>query len=173
MTISSIPSSSLLTQYLSANSGNGASSGNSIGDQLLAAVAQEQSTSDATSDPLLQTLVTLGSAGNGTSASSLPLTYNAQGLLDQLQSSTANDPLLQFGATSPEGASGIDSSLIDSLLTADQSTGSASPDATSATTSAGSTDVNANWVPALQKDPTLASALIESEMNQGLLSALP
>jgi hypothetical protein len=182
MTISSLsaPSyASLLTSQSSpVNSASALpTNSGSIGDQLLAALAQSQATSGASSDPLLQELVSLSPSALGQTTTT-PQTYNAQGLLQQVQSSTLlNDPLFQLDATDTSGTNS--NSLMQALMslpqiptTATNAVGSSNPAASSQTsaTTAGSTDLNANWAQLLKQNPALASVLVESQMDQGILS---
>jgi len=181
MTISSLsaPSyASLLTSQSSpVNSASALpTNSGSIGDQLLAALAQSQATSGASSDPLLQELVSLSPSALGQTTTT-PQTYNAQGLLQQVQSSTLlNDPLFQLDATDTSGTNS--NSLMQALMslpqiptTATNAVGSSNPAASSQTsaTTAGSTDLNANWAQLLKQNPALASVLVESQMDQGIL----
>lgn len=192
MTISSLstsPYAALTTsQSGSANSASApATNSGSIGDQLLAALAQSQAASGASSDPLLQELVSLSPAALG-QTSTAPQTYNAQGLLQQVQSSMLqNDPLFQSDTIGT-----ISDSLMQSLVSlpqiptvatnaVDAPNAAASPNGGNAaastqtqvpTTAAGSTDLTANWAQLLKQDPALASVLVQSQMEQGMLSML-
>lgn len=162
MTISSLSSSSLLTQALAAS---GVASGSV--DPLLAAVDQSQSASATTADPLLQSLVTLGSSG----ASPASLTYNAQGLLNQAQSaSLLADPLLQSDGGSGGDSAGTDGSLLSSLVATSQGSSSGTAAASSTGTSGAAT---ANLVQLIQQSPSLASAYIEGQIDQSVISTLP
>lgn len=161
MTISSIPSVALPTTSTSSGGATG-----TLGDQLLAALSQAQAGGGV--DPLLQTLVTLSSGNGATSTGTAPLTYNAQGLLNQVQSATLlNDPLLQTSAAGSAGAfGGIDTSQLSSLLALGQSGGSASG-------AAGTPDSNTGWAQLLQKDPALAATYVETQAEQNLIGMLP
>ena len=174
VTISSISSLSPLIQSLQSSSANASSS---VGEQLLAEVAQAQANSGSTTDPLLQTLVSLGSGSASPSAETTPLTYNAKGLLNQIENSLLlSDPLLQSADTgSGDSGAGQDSSLLNSLLSPGQGTGGATADSSNpgAVTSTGTPGPNVNWAQILQKNPSLASAFAESQMNQGILNILP
>src|ERR1035437_449084 len=114
--------------------GSTASSG-SLGDQLLAELAQSQSSSaTSSSDPLLQELVSLSPAATGQTTAS-PQTYNAQGLLQEIQSSMMlNDPLLQTDSTGTSDTNS--SSLLQSLLASSQTSTSGSKTATTSSTNA-------------------------------------
>lgn len=171
MSISSISSLSPLIQSLQSSSSNsGGNTNNSIGGQLLAELAQAQATNGSSSDPLLQTLVSLGSGSGSSSAATSPLTYNAKGLLNQVQYSLMlNDPLLQSSdATSGDSESSPDASLLSNLLGSSQGNSTAG-----AATGTGTSNSNIDWAQILQKDPSLASAFAESQMHQGILNMLP
>jgi hypothetical protein len=199
MTISSVSASPYATlptsQSISTNSGLGSAADSaSIGGQLLAALAQSQAASSASSNPLLQELVSLSPAAFG-QTSTAPQTYNAQGLLQQIQSNMLlNDPLLQPDATDPNGT--VNNSLFQSLMSSPQiptmaanavgalnaagttqvpiNAGSAAVNMQSPVpaTVAGATDPNVNWAQLLKQDPSFASVLVQSEMEQGVLSML-
>ncbi|HUY03973.1 MAG TPA: hypothetical protein VMV33_11865 [Rhodocyclaceae bacterium] len=156
MTISSIPATPVQFQTSTSSSAPANAGGlGSIGSQLLADIAQTTATGVSTS-PFLQELVSL----NGNAQSS-PLTYNAQGLLNQVQSAMPfNDPLLQ--SQSPD-TSDANNSLFADLIAPGQAAG--------ASTSAGST--NADWAQVLQQDPSQAAALVQSQLDQGILNMLP
>ena len=164
MAISSIPTASLPAPSQSAN-GN---TPGSIGDQLLASLAKSQAASGATADPLLQSLVTLGSGSGQSSAAPSPLTYNAQGLLNQVESAMQlNDPLLQSSDSGTDSSSAaIDGSLLSSLLASGQPTAGTGP-------ASSTPDPNLNWAKILQKDPAMTSAFLANAMDQGLIKMLP
>ena len=181
MTISSISPSiynSLLNSQQTTNSAAAPSNVlGDIGSQLLANIAQSQGTGSTLSDPLIQELVSLGSQSSGQTAT--PQTYNAQGLLQQVQSSMMlNDPLLQqLGATDTTNSTNSDS-LLQSLLSMSQPPASpavvngATSSVNSGTATTAQTDVNANWSQILQQDPAMASVLVQSQMEQSMLSML-
>ena len=103
-----------------------------------------------------------------------------------------NDPLLQSDTTSASGP--VNSSLLQSLMPSSQSsvgTANAISTATAALSTlqsttngsgtagnaqsqvaASTTGSNTNWVQLIQQDPALASAMIQSQMDQGVLSML-
>ncbi len=166
--ISPISTLPLLTPSL--QSASGASGGNttagSVGDQLLAAVAASEAASATAGDPLLQSLVTLGSGSGLPDASAL--TYNAQGLLNAVESATLlNDPLLQ--STDPSGAPNL-ATLPEPASSADAT--SSATAAANASAATATPDLNAAWAQVLQKDPALAPTLTQSEMDQGIIDAL-
>jgi len=151
-----------------------ASSSGTVGDQLLAQLAQSQASSGAAADPLLQDLVALSPAALG-QASSSPLTYNAQGLLQQIQSSMMpNDPQLQSDATDTGSATG--NSLLQSLMASSQGSTTAALSSASAggATAFGNaaSDVNATLAQLVQKDPALANAVLESQMEQDAIASM-
>jgi len=142
---------------------------------------------------LLQELVSLSPAAQGQSTTT-PQTYNAQGLLQQVQSSMLlNDPLLQQDSTDMNGtnsnsllqslmslpqisststkAAGTSNAATSSQVTANGDTTAGNTQA-SATAATSSTDLNANWAQLLKQNPALASVLMESQMEQGVLSML-
>lgn len=196
MTISSLsglPYASLLANQ--SGSGNGASTtaadSASIGSQLLAAVAQVQGDNSTSSNSALQDMVSLSPAAMG-QTDTTPQTYNAKGLLQQVQSNLMlNDPLLQSDTTDTSNT--IDNSLLQSLISSHQiptttknTVGTADTTASSQTSanasnsmansqtqapagSAGSTESNANWAQLLKQNPSLASVLVQSQTDQGLI----
>lgn len=176
MSVSSI--SSGLSATLLGNSASTLST-SSIGSELLAAVEQGASGS---SDALTSAIVSLGSQSGSSDGSTA--TYNAQGLLSLLQTSTQlADPLLQSDSS---GASGSSTSSMDSVLqealllsgtsastgaTSSSDTSSSSSGSGSSTTS-GSTDLNSDWTQVLKQNPALATQLVQSEVDQGLLGQI-
>jgi len=194
MTISSLPATPYASLPASqSNSANGASastiSSASIGAQLLAALAQSQSASGALTDPLLQDMVSLSPAALG-QPTNAPQTYNAQGLLQQVQSNMMlNDPLLQFDSTGTGGvlnnsplqgpmpssqplAIGAQQAAASSQASTNGGSVAANTPSQATAALAGSTNLNANWAQLLQKDPALASVVANSQMQQGLISLL-
>jgi hypothetical protein len=173
MTISALTSSGYASLLASpaANTASGTGSA-SLGDQLLAALGQSSAASGTPANALLQELVSLSPAATTGQASATPQTYNAQGLLQQVQSNMMlNDPLLQPDTT---GTSSGDS-FLQSLLTLPQSTAgnSANPAAAQALGAAtGTTNLNADWSQLLKQNPALASTLVQSEMAQNVISML-
>ena len=195
MTISSLTPLLYPTPLSTQSSAMGASSASaasaaSIGDQLLAAFEQSP-VALTSSNSLLQELVSLSPAALGQS-NTTPQTYTAQGLLQQMQSSMLlNDPLLQPDAT--DTANPISNSLLGSLTSFPQIPASAvgtagatqpSPGATNGTGKPSSTqtpstagangtaDPNANWAQLLKNDPALANVLVQSQLEQGVISML-
>ncbi len=183
----SIPTSQPNSENSSLVSSNGSGS---ISSQLLAALTQSQASSSSPSNSLLQDLVSLSPAALG-QPSGTPQTYNAQGLLQQVESNMLlNDPMFQSDATSANNTS--NDSFLQSLMTVPQlpsaitgapgaqnpaaSANSGSAVATTQTqtpaTTAGSTDLTANWAQLLKQDPALANVLVQSAMEQGALSML-
>jgi len=102
----------------------------------------------------------------------LPQTYNAQGLLQQIQTNLLqNDQLLLSGSTSTSGGS-ISDSLLQGLLSTSQSSalpsvGSQSPSNYSSTNSI---NTNANWLTVLKQNSSMATVLVQSQIDQSLLS---
>ena len=184
MTVSSLSASPYATQPLSLSSSSSSASGSavtaeSLGQQLLSAIEQSQAGGGATSDPLLQELVTLSPAALGQKVTGAPQTYNAKGFLQQVQSNMMlNDPLLQSDATAT-GAPLLQSnfaatnnatgnSLLQNLTSSPQVTSSP----TQTTQPVASTANNLNLAQLLTKDPSLAGALVESQIDQGAIAML-
>lgn len=180
-------------QPSSANGAAGLAPGSaSIGDQLLAALAQSQSSNGVSSNPLLQELVSLSPAAQGQATAAVPQTYNAQGLLQQMQNNMLlNDPLLQSDTTATNGT--MNDPLMQSLMSLPQlpvpaanapgsGNGAAPPTgsapnggatATNAQTRLGAaTGLSANWAQLLQQDPSLAATFVETQIDQGVISML-
>ena len=163
MTISSVTPSSLLAMLqqvsnATTSSGNSGTSGG-IGGQLLAAIEQMQTNSGTTQDPLLNNDVTL-SSGAALSNTSSSATYNAQGLLGQVQSAMMlNDPLLQSAGASVADPSNTMSGAIDASTTgAVANTGSSASDAS-----------NASLAQTFKNDPALVSVYVQTQLSQGVL----
>ena len=191
-TLSGFPYASLLSNQSSSGNSAGAATGDSksIGSQLLAAVAQSEGANGTASDSSLQNLVSLSPAALGQANTALQ-TYNAKGLLQQIQSSMMlNDPLLQSDTSTSGNALG--DSLLQSLASLEQTSAATAnsvapatpaPQANSASaadnaasqaaaSAPAATDPNANWAKLLKQNPALASVLAESQTNQGLISLL-
>jgi hypothetical protein len=86
------------TTSASANAGTASSSASGSGtvdDQLLSMLRSIEASNGTSTDPLLQDSVTLSPAALGQASSAEPQTYDAKGLLKQIQNSMVqNDPLL-------------------------------------------------------------------------------
>lgn len=163
----------------STNSAVGATtSSGSLGDQLLAELSQ--SFTSTSSDPMLQELVSLSPAATGQTTTT-PQTYNAQGLLQEIQSIQSgmmlNDPLLQTDST---GTSGTNSnSLLQSFLASAQTPTSGSNATTTSSTDAlsqalatsGTTDPG-TLAALFKQDPSLVNVYMQSQMEKGVLSML-
>src|ERR1035437_5239451 len=152
----------------------------SLGDQFLAGLSQPQSSSSSSSDPLLQELVSLSPAATG-QATTTPQTYNAQGLLQEIQniqgSMMLNDPLLQTDSTSTSDTNS--NSLLQNLLASAQTSTSRSNGTTTSSTDAlsqalatSSTTDPATLAALFKQDPSLVNVYVQSQMNQGVLSML-
>ncbi|HEX8986471.1 MAG TPA: hypothetical protein VF816_00800 [Rhodocyclaceae bacterium] len=151
MTLTSLTASSLL-QTLADSGGSSAS----LDGSLLSALGQtSQAAGAATSDPLLQTLVTLSSQNPSSTAA--VQTYNAKGLLDQVEAAMPADPLL---AADGSGQDGSGNALPADILGAGGGTGDAS--SSPASGSAGS------LLQLFQNSPTLASAYVQSQVTRSL-----
>lgn len=133
---------------LANNTSTAATNSGSLGVELLAALEQSQTASSASPNSLLQDMVSLSPAALGQTTTT-PLTYNAQGLLAQIQSNLQlNDPLLQSDSADTNGTNG--DSLLQSLMSSPQvqtagGNSLASTSVQAPTTTAGSTDPNVNW----------------------------
>ena len=153
MTISPLAANSSASQSnAAAASGSSSSPGASIGQQLLAALAQSEAQSGTTTDPLLSYVVALNSQSADTGAGNT--TYNAQGLLSQVQGEMMmNDPLLSPAAPSDPGGN----------------VGAGDPGANIAATVAS----NSALASVIQSDPGLAITLENNQIEQQFLSMLP
>jgi hypothetical protein len=178
MTISAIPGNSISNPAASAAGSNSNSSSNaSIGDQLLAALAQSEATNGTSTDPLFSYIVALNSpqgAAGGTAAAS---TYNAQGLLAQTQSDMLmNDALLSPASTDPSNpmdglfAMPGTSSLVDPLTGASVAPAATASTASGAAASSAGSPTLANL---MQSNPGLAATLENSQIEQQFYSMLP
>jgi hypothetical protein len=180
--LSALSYSTLLAGLTSSAASTGSSQSGSMGDQLLAAMAQAESANTASTDPLLQEMVSLSPAALGlTTGSDGTQTYNAQGLLQQAEASMMfTDPLLQSSSNSTPVATGdsllqdlLSSSQQDAAAASSQNDSAAGGSAAAASTAAtGSTDPNANWAQLLMQDPSLAPVLVQSLIDQGIISNL-
>ena len=174
--------SSLSSVYTALPSGQGSAASNStttsssLGDQLLATFAQAQVTSSTSPSSLLQDLVSLSSASSSQSAN-MSQTYNAQGLLQQLQGNTLlNDTLGNVSDT----ASPFNASLLQSLMSLSQApattqatattTSATSPSGTAVATNASSATASLQQL--IVQDPTMAVTLLQNQMNQNIISLL-
>ncbi len=149
--------SSALLQALAAN---GNSLSGATESSLLSALGSAQGTAATTDNGLLQTLVSLSSA-NGAADGSSVQTYNAQGLLNQVQAAMPEDPLFATDASSGNDANSSDS-VLSGILDPNQSSGSSTA-ASGASTSAGLLQL-------FQQSPTLAAAYVNGEVTQSLFS---
>lgn len=135
----------------------------------MAALAQSQAAAGASSDSLLQDLVSLSPAALG-QPSTVRQSYNAQGLQQQLHSNTLlNDRLLQSDAAGASAGNG--DPLLQSLLPAIQTPAAANAQ-TQASAAAGTNGTNPNWAQLIAQDSSLANEFVESQAQQGVLSIL-
>jgi hypothetical protein len=147
----------MLQQVSNAATSSGSNNSGSIGSQLMTAIEQMGTSSATTQDPLLDSNVNLSSGTSSTDASASQ-TYNAQGLLSQVQSAMMlNDPLLQSTGIG-DSASNMFSSLPGTATT--------TTDASSSTTAA----TNANLAQTFKNDPTLVSVYVQTKLSQGILN---
>ena len=197
--MSSISTSSIGSSLLAALGYNSTSSASTSStsldtttsaDSSLLAAMYPSASANTSNDSLLSSIVSLSSQ-NATPTSQAGATYTAQGLLAMEQSSTlANDSTL-FGSigntdTSTSASSDL-MSLEDALLQANASpqssntgtgtSSSSSTATTSATNSAGTasttnTSANAGLIQMIQQNPSLATTLIQSQMNQSLINLM-
>ena len=187
MTISGIAGNFSLQQSSSAastsSSGSSAgSSASSIGEQLLAALEQSEAANGTASDPLLSYVVSLNSQSDATGTTAASSTYDAQGLLSQMQTDMlVNDPLLTSDNSGTANATDAllstqnGASILDQMTNLDQSTSSAAagtsaPSASDASTTTPGSSALANLI---QSDPALAVTLENSRIDQQFISMLP
>lgn len=168
MTISSLTQVySNLTSSLSGVS-NGTSTSNSgttnVGDQLLTAISALPTTAQ-------QDLVSLNSLSSNQN-SLLPQTYNAQGLLQQIQASLLNNDQLLMSGSSGSADSSISDSLLQGLLSTPQTSSlpNLSSQSTQSSSASNSVNLNANWSTVLKQNPSMAATLVQSQIDQSLLS---
>lgn len=159
MTTSSVSNSlnSSILSSLAGSTGSTSGTGN-LGQQILAELATSKSSSTSSS-ALLQELVTLSSNSALVSGDSTQ-TYNAKGLLNQVEAQLIqNDPLLQ---TRTDTGTSSDSSLIQNLLAG-----------TGSKASSTSSSIDATTLAALVKqNPSLAALEVQSQIDQSLISTL-
>lgn len=139
-----------------------------IGKQLLAAVAQAQG---STANPL----VSLGQSDNST------LTYDAKGLLRQLQNNTLNNPMWQDNSNDNSNSNAQAQSLFAAMhLPSATSTGTGTTSAADAKAQAlavinGTADSNGNntnWAQMLKQNPALAGVMLDQQTSQSMISML-
>jgi hypothetical protein len=182
MTISAIPGNTSVDQ--STTTANSKSSGSpasgstmGIGTQLLAELAQSEASMGATSDPLLSYVVALNPQSGAAGTTAASSTYNAQGMLAQVQAGMLlNDPLFTTGTSG--SSSGVDglfgtqsgSSILDQLtsgLGAAATTGSNASDGTT------NSDGSPTLASLIQSNPKLAVTLENSRIEQQFINMLP
>lgn len=155
----SSPLANTLGNPTSTATGKAAAGSASIGKELLAALAQAQTASGVSADSLWQDQVSLGSAGQ---SASTPLTYDAKGLLQQLQNNMRNNPLWQ-----------TDSSDSTQSLFAAPSTAATGTSTTQAQALAAiGNGNNTNWAQMLKQNPALAGVMVDSQTAQSMISML-
>ncbi len=132
----------------------------SIGKDLLATLALRQAGQATMFSSSLQDQVSLGS-----STSSTPLTYDAKGLLQQLQNNMQNNPLFQGDNTDNSDSGNSLNSVIQQALNAKQGTDGSS-------TSQSTNSSQGNLAQLLKQNPSLAKSLMQSQSSQSMLSIL-
>ena len=154
-------------------SGSGGSPAQSIGSRLLAAIEQSAAPNGATSDPMLSYVVGLGSQSGTIGQSAAATTYNAQGLLSQLQGGMfPNDSLLSSAGTTLgtgqpdlQNALSITGQLNVSSVSTGLSTPSVSANGFDTTGSSGLTSL-------IRSNPSLAFTLEDGQIEQQFLGML-
>ena len=156
-----------LTSSLSAVSNESSTlniSPTNIGDQLLSSIGSIPTTAP-------QDLVSLSSLSSNQN-NLLPQTYNAQGLLQQIQTSLLNNDQLLLSGSSTNSGSSISDSLLQGLLSSSQA--SSLPNVNSqnlqSNNASNSVNLNSNWSTVLKQNPTMATVLVQSQIDQSLLS---
>ncbi len=168
MTISSLTQvySNLSSSLSGASNGTAISNSGttSIGDQLLASIG----TLPATAQQDLVSLSSLSSNQNNP----LPQTYNAQGLLQQIQTSLLNNDQLLMSGSSGSAGSSISDSLLQGLLSTSQTSSlpNVSSQNSQSSNASNSVNLNANWSTVLKQNPSMAATLVQSQIDQSLLS---
>ena len=177
MTISILSGSAGLGQPASGvGSGAGSEPAPSVGSRLLAAIEQSDA-QGGSADPLLSYVVGLSSQSGSTGNTNAAATYNAQGLLSQLQAGgLASDPLLNSAGT---GLQGADASLPD--LQGMQSQFSQLPQSSGVSASLTGAYASASGLDStgssslgglVQTNPALAFTLEDGQIEQQFLSQL-
>lgn len=137
----------------------------SIGKQLLAAVAQAQG----------NPLVSLGQSDNST------LTYDAKGLLRQLQNNTLSNPMWQDNSDDNSNSNAQAQSLFAAMhLPSATTTGTGTTSAADAKAQAlavinGTADSNGNntnWAQMLKQNPALAGVMLDQQNSKSMISML-
>jgi hypothetical protein len=174
MTISSTTSLTNLSQLLQTTGSTSNSTESTIGSELLAALEQGQAGSSQSTSSLVQDIVSLSSNNSVLSSTGNASTYNAQGLLDALQNSTlSNDPMLQMLDGSSNGQNASSTSLLNALIPSNTGT-SASSASNLLSSSSAITNTGSISTPSLaqmvQSDPSLGTAILESQVNQNILN---
>jgi hypothetical protein len=133
-------------------------------------ITSERTSSSITSsnfgDQLISTLNTLPTVSqqnlvslNSQSTTPNNQTYNAQGLLQQIQSNILSNDQLLMSDTSTNASSSLSDSLLQGLL---------SPPQTSTATNA--LKLNSTGSKELKQNPSMAPTLIQKQINQSLMS---
>lgn len=141
----------------------------SIGKQLLAALAQAQG---STANPL----VSLGQSDNST------LTYDAKGLLRQLQNNTLNNPMWQDNSDDNSNSNAQAQSLFAAMHLPSATTGTTTGSTSAADAKAqalavinGTADSNGNntnWAQMLKQNPALAGVMLDQQNSKSMISML-
>lgn len=126
---------------------------------------------DSLSTIAQQDLVSLTSL-KAKQSSSASQTYNAQGLLQQIQANVLSNDQLLISGTSTSSSSSVSDSLLQGLLSPFQT--SSTTDASNANAQLNSTsnvvNSSADLATMLKKNPSMVTGLIQSQKNQSLLS---
>lgn len=161
-------SSSSSTGTGSSTSTGATSTASSSSDSALAAALALTQSSPA------QELVSLGTSTGSSDA----LTYNAQGLLSSsydplLSDNTNGDILSEMFVGSASGSSGgVDSNLLNQLLTGSTSSATSTTGTTSSDGTSTSATENATLAEALKQNPALAATIVQTTITQGIVSIL-
>ena len=167
MTISSInPVKNLTSSLLGVTNATLASNSGTtnISDQSLASIGILPTTAQ-------QELVSLSTSTSNPN-NALSQTYNAQGLLQQIQTTLLNNDQLLMSGSAGSADSSISDSLLQGLLTPAQATSLPNASSLNSQTSnaTNSVNLNANWTTVLKQNPSMATTLLQSQMNQSLLT---
>ena len=96
-------------------------------------------------------------------------TYTAQGLLQQIQSSILSNDQLLMSDSSTNSSSTMSDSQLQGLLSLPQ-TSTNNTQSTQVTNTTNSQDSSSNLSALLKQNPSMAPTLIQSQINQSLMS---
>lgn len=175
MSISSVSSNSLLGYLQAASSGdssNLSSNSANIVATLKSSLSQAAASGNTTAATLLSAVTQLSSSSSTTSSSQDTTSlYDAKGLLYQVKGAVlSSNPLLSADGSS-SGSVGLNDNMLSLLQGSSSSSSTSSSSASGSSSSSSSTSSLGQQLLALfQSNPTLASALLQSQTSGSTLN---